>query len=112
LEAGALRFYLDENMPVAVADQLRQRGITVVTVRDLALLGDSDENHLARSTAMGYVLCTYDYDYVQLAATGMNHAGIVLGQFRKHGVGDWVKGLILYHAIYAAQDMRNRVEYL
>lgn len=41
MEAGALRFYLDENVPVAVADQLRQRGITVVTVRDLALLGDS-----------------------------------------------------------------------
>ncbi|MCZ7541454.1 MAG: DUF5615 family PIN-like protein [Anaerolineae bacterium] len=112
MEAAALRFYLDENMPIAVADQLRQRGITAVTVRDLALLGDSDMNHLARSTAMGYVLCTYDYDYVQLAATGTDHAGIILGQFRKQGVGDWVKGLILYHAIYDAQDMRNRVEYL
>lgn len=95
-----------------MADQLHQRGITVVTVRQLELLGDSDVNHLARSTAMGYVLCTYEFDYVQWAATGVNHAGIVLGHFRKHGVGDWVKALILYHAVYTVQDMRNRVEYL
>ncbi len=40
-----LRFYLDENVSVEVARQLQARGIDVVTVRDLRLLGDSDENH-------------------------------------------------------------------
>ncbi len=32
---ATLRFYLDENMSIAIADQLKQRGIDAVTVRDL-----------------------------------------------------------------------------
>ena len=112
MAAEAIRFYLDENVPVAVADQLRKRGIEAVTARDLGTLGDSDANHLRRATEMGYVLCTYDSDYVALAAEGIAHAGIILGQFSEHGVGDWVKGLSLYHAVLRAEDLRGRVEYL
>lgn len=40
--ADQLRFYLDENLPVEVARQLRLRGVEVVTARDLGLLGASD----------------------------------------------------------------------
>lgn len=36
-----MHFYLDENVPVAVATQLRRRNIEVVTARDLDALGDS-----------------------------------------------------------------------
>ncbi len=106
------RFYLDENVQIAIAEQLRRRNIEVVTVRELELLSDSDLNHLQRATAMGYVLCTHDTDYVQLAADGMEHAGIVIGQPEKHWIGDWVKGLELIHAFYTAEEMLNRVEYL
>ncbi len=112
MEAQAIRFYLDENMPVAVATQLRQREIEAVTVRDLGLLGDSDVNHLTRATEMGCVLCTHDADYVELASSGVEHAGIIFGQHDKHGIGEWVKALMLYHAVYTAEDMKNRVEYL
>lgn len=90
MEAG-IRFYLDENVPIAVSTQLRRRGIEAATVRDLDLLGDSDLNHLERATAMGYVLCTHDADYVEMAAQGATHAGIVFGQQHKHGIGDWVR---------------------
>ena len=55
--AGKLRFYLDENVPVEVARQLRAREIDVVTVRDLGLLGDEDVQHLQRASEMGRVLC-------------------------------------------------------
>jgi len=109
---ATLRFYLDENMSIAIADQLKQRGIDAVTVRDLGRLGDTDDNHLLRATNMGYVLCTNDTDYVELATQGSQHAGIIIGQQEKHRVGDWVKGLTLYHAVYTADDMINRLEYL
>ncbi len=62
--APPIRFYLDENVPVAVAAQLQRRGVDAVTVRDLGFLGDSDRNHLVRATSLGYVLCTNDADYV------------------------------------------------
>ena len=110
--AADIRFYLDENVQVIVAEQLRLRGIEVVTARDLNALSDTDPNHLARATQMGYVLCTYDEDFVQLAASGVQHAGIVKGIQLKHGIGDWVKGLTLIHAVYSAEDMKNHVEYL
>lgn len=110
--ATQLRFYLDENVPISLARQLQARGIDVVTVRDLGLLGASDETHLANATQMGYVLCTYDTDYLQLAATGVEHTGIVFGQQDVHYVGDWVNWLTLMHAAYSQAEMYNRVEYL
>lgn|GEM_PF-5604373 len=74
-----LRFYLDEQMPLVIARQVRRLGIEVVTARDLNALGDSDENHLKRAADMGYVLCTLDDDFLALAAAGSQHAGIVYG---------------------------------
>ena len=107
-----LRFYLDENVPVEIARQLSSRGIDAVTVRDLNLLGDSDENHLQRATDMGRVLCTHDSDYIQMASDGIEHAGIVFGQQEVHYIGEWVKHLELMHAVYKPEDMVNSVEHL
>jgi hypothetical protein len=107
-----LRFYLDENVPIAIAVQLKRRGVEAVTVRDLGYLADSDVNHLARAAAMGYVLCTHDADYVELATRGASHGGIVFGQQHKHGIGAWVRYLELLAAFYQPDDMKDRVEYL
>ena len=61
---------------------------------------------------MEYVLCTHDVDYLDLAASGIEHIGIVFGQQQKHGVGDWVRFLELLSALCEAEEMRNRVEYV
>lgn len=108
----ALRFYLDENVPVEVARQLKLRGIDVVTVRDLGLLGEDDINHLQNATQQGRVFCTYDTDFLQLAAMGFEHGGIVFGQQSVHYIGEWVNWLTLMHAVYAAEDMLNQIEYM
>ncbi len=49
---------------------------------------------------MNRVLCTYDADFVALAATGTEHAGIVFGQADIHYIGAWVRFLELMHAVY------------
>lgn len=110
--ATRIRFYLDENVQVAIAEQLQRRGIDVVTVRDLESLGNEDINHLEHATGLGRVLCTHDADYVDLAAAGVEHTGIVLGQQHKHTIGDWVRFLELVQGVYDAEEMRNLVEYL
>jgi hypothetical protein len=110
--AVAISLYLDENVPVAIAVELKKRGIDAVTVRDLGLLGDEAINHLSRATDMERVLCTHDSDYARLAADGIQHAGIVLGQQTKHGIGEWIKGLELICSVYTTEDMQNHVEYL
>ena len=109
--ANKIRFYLDENVPVVVASQLRRRAIDAVTVRDLALLGDSDLNHLKRATEMNCVLCTHDVDYLELAIN-TKHNGIIFGQQHRHSIGDWVRFLELVHTVYSVDDMQNRVEYV
>jgi predicted nuclease of predicted toxin-antitoxin system len=99
-------------MQIAIAPQLRAKGIEVVTVKDLNLLGESDINHLRNATQMGYVLCTHDKDYLQLAFEGVEHSGIVIGKWLKHSIGDWVHALILIYDVLQPQDMINNIEYL
>jgi hypothetical protein len=107
-----LRFYLDENMPLEIGNQLRARGIELVSVSELGVMGESDEAHLRRATDMGYVLCTHDSDFIELATGDMEHAGIVFGQQDVHHIGAWVSYLELMHAVYSPEEMRNLVEYV
>ena len=107
-----IRFYLDENLPVAIATQLRKRGIDAVTVRDLNRLGESDADHLDLATREGRVLCTHDADYVKIAFAGAEHAGIIFGQQHKHGIGEWVRFLELVYGVYTQEEMKNRLEHL
>ena len=109
---ASLRFYLDENVPVQVARQLKSKGIDVVTVRDLDLLGEDDINHLENSTQQGRVLCTYDSDFLNLSASGFQHAGIVFAQQNTHYIGSWVNWLTLMHAVYTSEEMMNRIEFV
>ncbi len=48
-----LRFYLDEQMPVVIAKELRRRRIEATTVKELELRGKSDDSHLVRASALG-----------------------------------------------------------
>ncbi len=108
-----LRFYLDEQMPVVIAEELRRRNIEATTVKDLELRGKSDDSHLACAATMGWVLCTMDDDYVELAKSGVQHTGIVIGVRKdRKAIGTWVRFLIWMHETYSQDDMRNRVEYL
>ncbi len=61
---------------------------------------------------MGYGLCTYDTDYVQLAMAGVDHCGIIIAQPEQHWVGARVTGLALYHTVESAADMLNRLDCL
>ncbi len=109
---SAIRLYFDEGVQVAVAVQMRNRGIDALTVRDLGVLGDTDINHLQRASAMGRVLCTHDKDFLRLHAEGVPHAGIVIAQQFDASIGDWVRGLELICGTLTADEMKNYIEYL
>ncbi len=113
MEDRRLQFYLDELMPVAIAEQLNLRGIDTITVRDLELQGHSDSHHLQLAKEMRRVLCTLDDDYFDLIKDGASHFGIVFGARKdRREIGTWVRFLVWMHQTYIRQDMRNRVEYL
>lgn len=110
--AAVISLYLDENLTPKIAVQLRRRGIDVVSVHELGLSGDSDENHLQRATNMGRVLVTADTDFLVMASDGITHAGIIFGIQTALSLGDWVNALELVVAVYSSQEMLNHVEYL
>lgn len=110
--AAAIRLYLDENLSPRIAEQLRRRGVDIVTVHDLDVAGDTDENHLDRAIRMGRVLVTSDTDFLVLVASGTAHPGIVFGVQERHRIGDWVRALDLLCAVYTPEDMTNHVEYI
>jgi hypothetical protein len=103
---------LDENLSPRIAEQLHRRGIDMVTVQELGLRGDTDENHLVRATQLERVLVTSDTDFLRMASAGIEHAGIVFGVQEDHNIGDWVTKLELICFVYTPEDMVNHVEYL
>ena len=107
-----IRFYIDENVEVEVTPQLVQHGIVAVSAKTLGKLGDTDANHLLRATEMGYVLCTYDQDFLRMNAEGVEHAGIIFAVQYQSTIGGWVRALRQIHAETTAEAMNGQVKYI
>ncbi|MBK9124212.1 MAG: DUF5615 family PIN-like protein [Chloroflexi bacterium] len=112
LVVDPLRFYLDENVEIVVAEQLRRRGVDVLTAREAGGLGEQDADHLARAVATSRVLCTYDYDFVAMAAGGIEHCGIIVGISTSTLIGDWVRFIDAISAQVSPEAMRNVVRFV
>lgn len=107
-----MRFYFDESVELAVSQQLAAGGMDVVSAHSLEQLGDSDPNHLARATRMGRVLCTYDQDFLRIAAEGIEHSGIIYAQQQKATIGGWIREIKAIHAQMPTEDVINKVVFL
>lgn len=107
-----MQFYFDESVELAVSQQLQRAGIDVVSAHSMDLLGDSDDNHLQRATHLKRVLCTYDQDFLRLAAEGISHHGIIFTQQQTASIGEWVREIKRIHAEHEADDLVEQVLYL
>ncbi|HUN79903.1 MAG TPA: DUF5615 family PIN-like protein, partial [Phycisphaerae bacterium] len=54
----AIKFHLDENVHVVLAEALRRRGFDVTIPADHGLIGKADEQHLAFGREQGRVVIT------------------------------------------------------
>ena len=106
-----IRYYTDEHVSRAVIVGLRQRGVDVLSVPEASKLGASDEEHLAFALAEGRVLFTHDADFLRLASSGINHAGIVYAP-QPTPVGETIRGLMLIYQVLDSEDLINGIEYL
>ncbi len=78
-----MRFYLDEDLPQAVAEALRRRGIDVQTTADAGNQQVSDRAQLEYAAKVGRCLVTRNLrDFIHLAREALQlqrpHAGILL----------------------------------
>jgi len=78
-----MKIKLDENMPAAMTELLREAGHDALTVADEALGGAADPQILEVATAEGRVLMTFDLDFADVRDFPIgSHAGIIV--FRLH----------------------------
>ena len=60
--------YLDEHVPAAIAEGLRQRGVDVLTVQEDERTSLSDPKLLDRAKKLGRVVFTSDTDFLKEAS--------------------------------------------
>jgi hypothetical protein len=115
---SAVTFYLDaDSANPAVVRPLRQHAIAVETAVEAGLRTALDAQQIAHVLATGRVLVTGDHDLRdQLAALtrqGGHHPGVLFLPARKRNqIGAIVFSLRLVHAIYSAEEMVDRVEFI
>jgi hypothetical protein len=103
---------MDQHVPAAVTQGLRQRGVDVRTTQDAGRCGSPDADQLQFATADARVMVTFDPDYLALHASGLPHAGVAWCPERKYSIGQILNALLLVHAVLDRDDMRNHAEYL
>ncbi len=107
-----VRFYFDQHIPALVARGLRQRGVDAVTAQEMERCGLPDSDQLQFCAAGGRVMVTFDTDYLQLAARGIEHAGIAYCHPTKYDARQLLRILLVLHGVMEQVDMLNHVEYL
>lgn len=107
-----LRYFFDEHIPWAIADQLQRRGIDVLTAQGAGRANKEipDEDQLAFAASVDRVLVTEDRDFIPLAQNQQPHAGIVMLQ-RPLSTGEYVEYLELLALTTEPHEMRNQLLY-
>lgn len=107
-----LRYFFDENMHGAVAEQLQAQGVDVLTAHAAGLShrGIPDDEVLRCAASLGRVVVTQDRDFTQLAYTHVPHAGVILLQ-RPLQIGELVEYLEFMTLAAEPDDERDRLTY-
>ena len=111
----AIAFYLDVNISEAVADQLRRRGVDVLTAVEDGTRDEADPDLLIRATSLGRVLVTHDIGFRVLAEewqrTGVPFGGLAYSHMQS-ALGRLIEDLHLIAEATGPDDWKNAVEHL
>jgi hypothetical protein len=95
----SVALYMDVHVHAAVTEQLRRRGVDVLTAQDDGALHFPDDQLLVRSTTLGRVLFTHDIRFKALARDWQRlakpFAGLVWGHPMRLTIGRMVIDLEL-----------------
>lgn len=108
--------YFDVHVPVAIRDQLRRRGVDVLTSQEDDTATLSDEALLQRATDLGRLLFTQDVRFKALAdrrqAEGQAFSGLLFGHQLRGSVGQYVRDLELIALATDPSEWIGRTETL
>jgi hypothetical protein len=108
--------YMDVNVPQSITDQLRQRGVDVVTAIEDGARELADYELLQRAGGLGRAVFTHDARFKALAEDwqrqGRPFAGLLFGRQLGGTIGQFVRDLELIARACEPNDCRNTVQYL
>lgn len=110
--SNKIKFHLDENVSHAIANGLRRRAIDVTTSSEQGLMGASDEDQLAYALSQKRVIFTFDDDFLSLAATGIDHCGIIDTRQQRYSLGKIISDLVLIWECLEPEYMYKKIEFL
>ncbi len=112
----AIALYMDIHVPQAITEQLRRRGIDVLTAFEDGTTQLPDDQLLLRVTELKRVLFTQDIRFRVLAETwrgeGKPFSGLIFGHQLGGTIGQFVKDLELTTKASEPAEWVNAVEYI
>jgi Domain of unknown function (DUF5615) len=107
---------MDVHVPQAITEQLRRRGIDVLTAIEYAREELPDDELLERARLLERVIFTQDIRFKAMAEDWQSQdrefAGLIFGHQLGGTIGQYVKDLELIAQASELQEWMNTVEYL
>ncbi|HEY9740875.1 MAG TPA: DUF5615 family PIN-like protein [Coleofasciculaceae cyanobacterium] len=111
-----IRLYMDVHVPQAITDQLRRRGIDVLTAIEDGADELPDDELLERVRLLERVLFTQDIRFKAMAQSWQHQskpfAGLIFGHQLGGTIGQYVKDLELIAQVSEPDEWLNTVQYL
>ena len=112
----AVRLYMDVHVPQAITEQLRRRGVDVLTTIEDGQAKATDEELLERAFQLGRLLFTQDIRFKALAEDWQRHnrpfAGLLFGHQLGATIGKYVNDLELIASLSDSSEWANTVQNL
>lgn len=112
----AVALYMDVHVPWSITDQLRRRGIDVLTAVEDHADELTDDAILRRATELSRVVFTQDIRFKKLAEQwqhrGWQFAGLLFGHQLHGTIGQYVKNLELIAQASEPREWQNTVGHL
>jgi hypothetical protein len=107
---------MDVHVPQAITEQLRRRGVNVLTAFEDEANELPDDQLLLRATELNRVLFTHDIRFRVLAqawqAEGKSFSGLIFGHQIGGTIGEFVRDLELIARASEMVEWINAVEYI
>jgi len=107
---------MDVNVPIAITEGLRRRGVDVVTAQEDGANTLADPDLLDRASLLGRVLVTHDDDFLIEAArrlaTGVSFADVIYAHQLGITIGRCVRDLELIATLEEPEKLADRVVHL
>src|SRR5690242_10605883 len=91
------------------AEQLEQRGYTIIMANDVGMTEQKDEDHLAYATANACILITFDRSFAGRAMELMDHTGLICLYGSQDNIGAIVRTLVEFADTHSLEEASGLV---